>query len=101
MDFTWGKIMKNTILVNGKRKTCRIYDMGESMADRYTVAFRGYRVRGRMVYPYLACDANPFHPMGFGQHGESNIFISGREIGKRVTFDAMSDQVKRFILDNI
>lgn len=40
--------IKNTILVNGKRKVCRIYDTGPDGAfDRYTVAFKGANVRGR------------------------------------------------------
>ena len=93
--------MKNTIIVDGKRKVCRIYDMGEHMADRYTIAFKGYLYNGRMVYPYLASGDSPYHPMGFGQHGESNIFISGREIGKRVAFETLPNDVQRFILDNI
>lgn len=72
--------MKNTIIVEGKRKTCRIYDMGEHMADRYTIAFKGYRVRGRMVYPYLASGNDPFHPMGFGQHGGvKHFYIRARD----------------------
>ena len=94
--------MKNTILVNGKRKVCRIFDAGESQCDRYTVAFRGYRVAGLgMVYPYLASGVAPFHPMGFGQHGELRRFITGRAMGKRVAFDAVPAQVQKFILQNI
>ena len=94
--------MKNTMLANGKRKVCRIFDAGEGQCDRYTVAFRGYRVAGvGMVYPYLASGVAPFHPMGFGQHGEVRQFMTGRSLGKRVSFESLPDQVQRFILQNI
>ena len=94
--------MKNTIMVNGKRKTCRIFDAGEGFADRYTIAFKGYRVDGYgMVYPYLASGNDPFHPQGFGQHGESREFLTGKHLGKRIEFESLPDQVKRFILENI
>lgn len=94
--------MKNTILVNGKRKTCRIYDAGPDFADRYTIALRGYWVEhhGR-VYPYLASGPSPFHPQGFGQYGECGAFINGRHLGKRVTFESVPADVQKFILQNI
>ena len=95
--------MKNTIMVNGQRKTCRIYDCGDAVADRYTVAFRGYRVEGwGMVYPYLvAAGPCPFHPQGFGQHGKSREFLKGRHLGKRVTFESVPADVQQFILQSI
>lgn len=93
--------MKNTILVNGKRKVCRIFDKPE-YADRYTIAFKGYRVEGYgMTYPYLASGDTPFDPQGFGQYSESNIFLTGKHLGKRVSFESLPDQVKQFILQSI
>ena len=94
--------MKNTIIVNGKRKVCRIFDNGGVTFDRFTIAFKGYRVpRNGMVYPYLAASTNPFSPQGFGQHGESKFFLTGRELGKRVDIDSIPVDVKTFILQNI
>ena len=95
--------IKNTILVNGKRKVCRVFDTGPDGAfDRYTVAFKGYCVDGHgMVYPYIASSDNPFHSQGFGQHGESREFLTGKHLGKRVSFESLPDQVKEFILQNI
>ena len=93
--------MKNTIQVNGKRKTCRIFDYGDTAADRYTIALRGYRCPDGMIYPYLASGEHPFHPQGFGMHGESRQFLTGRHLGKRITFDALPVDVKRFVLQNI
>ena len=95
--------IKNTIVVSGKRLVCRIYDLGPNGAiDRYTVAFKGYRhQRHGMIYPYLASSANPFHPQGFGQHGESFYFVTGKELGKRVRFEDVPVQVQQFILQSI
>lgn len=94
--------MKNTIMVNGKRKTCRIFDAGEALADRYTIAFRGYRMQGHgLVYPYLASGPTPFHPGGFGLHCENNTFMTGKHLGKRMAFEALPADVQKFVLDNI
>ena len=80
--------IKNTIIVNGKRKVCRIFDTGpDGTFDRYTIAFKGYRVNGYgMVYHYLASSDNPFHPQGFGMHLESREFLKGKHLGKRIAF---------------
>lgn len=93
----------NTILVAGKRKVCRIFDVGpDGSFDRYTIAFKGYRVpRGPLIYPYLAASNHPFHPQGFGQHGESEKFLTGRHLGKRITFESCPPDVQKFILQSI
>lgn len=61
------------------------YDSGPNTCDRYTVLY-GAPVwtpdMGRNV-PYLAASAHPFHPQGFGQHGDmpaSNRSALGRKI---------------------
>lgn len=96
----------NTITVNGKRKVCRIFDTGpDGPVDRYTIAFKGFRdssSRDRdLVYPYLAANDAPFHPLGFGQHGESRTFLTGRHLGRRTRFEDLPEQVQRFVLQNI
>ena len=95
--------IKNTINSRGKALVCRIYDTGPAGPfDRYTIAFKGYRLAGGgMVYPYLASSANPSHPQGFGQHGESRIFLTGKHLGKRVRFEDIPLAVQRFIENNI
>jgi hypothetical protein len=87
--------------VNGKRKVCRIFDAGPELADRYTIAFKGYRVDRELWYPYLAAGPTPFHPGGFGQHGESQYLLTGKHLGKRIHFEDLPGDVKRFALDNI
>lgn len=94
--------MKNTIMVDGKRKTCRIWDFGDTVADRYTIAFRGLRLTsGRLVYPYLASGPHPFHPLGFGQHTDSDVFMKGKHLGKRIAFEDLPPDVQKFVLQNI
>jgi len=89
----------NTIMVDGKRMVCRIWDTGDDgPVDRYTVALKGYRYNGRATYPYLAASAYPFHPQGFGQHGESVTFLKGKHLGKRIRFEDCPPDVQRFIL---
>jgi len=98
---TTGKArIPNTIIHNGKRLVCRIFDAGNEVFDRYTIAFKGYRLEYYgMVYPYLACSESPYH--GYGQHGESKEFLTGKHLGKRVSFESLNDDVKSFILANI
>lgn len=95
--------IKNTILVNNKRKVCRIFDTGiDGPCDRYTIAFKGYRIEGYgMVYPYLAANDYPFCPNGFGQYCESRLFLTGKCLGRRVSFDSLPADVKKFILGSI
>lgn len=100
--------MKNTIVIQDKktgkdkRVVCRIYDAGDAVVDRYTIAFKGYRVEGYgMVYPYLASSEEPFHPQGFGQHGESKEFLDGKHLGRRVDFADLGSNVQKFILQNV
>lgn len=95
--------IKNTIMVNGKRRVCRIFDTGpDGPADRYTIAFRGARLQcGALWYPYLASGDTPFHPQGFGQHGESKVFLTGRHLGRRVSFEGLPADVRQFILQSI
>jgi hypothetical protein len=93
--------IRNTILVNGKRKVCRIWDNGGETLDRYTVAYKARREYGMLFWPYLAADEHPFSPQGFGQHGEMSQFITGKHLGKRIRFDDLPPDVQKFILQEI
>lgn len=93
--------IKNTVMKEGKRYVCRIYDAGDSFADRYTIALKAESYLGRLYWPYLASGPTPFHPQGFGQHGESTEFLNGKHLGKRVAFDTLPEQTKQFILQNL
>ena len=93
----------NTIMVDGRRLVCRIFDLGpDDAVDRYTIAFKGRRhPRHGMYYPYLAASDHPFHPQGFGQHGEAGNFLTGDDLGKRIAFEECPPDVQKFILQNI
>ena len=102
--------IKNTVTKNGKRYVCQIWDYGNGLSaedyngpcDRYTVALKGYRVEHYgVVYPYLAASAYPFHPGGFGLHGESKEFLKGKHLGKRIRFEDLPLQVQQFITQNL
>ena len=51
-------------MINADQVLC--YDNGGESFDRYTAVFPP--VEGR--WTYLAMSSDPFHPAGFGQHGE-------------------------------
>lgn len=90
--------IKNTIMVDGKRIVCRIFDLGESFNDRYTIAYKGFRSSsGRMVYPYTGCCDTPFSPQGIAQHGEHSEFLTGKHLGKRVAFESLPKDVQQLI----
>jgi hypothetical protein len=94
--------MKNTIMVNGKKKVCVIYDNGGETFDRYTVIFKAFRARGYgLVYPYIGASSHPFAPQGFGQHGESRYSIREPHLGKRIAFDDVPPDVQMFIIQEL
>lgn len=90
--------LRNTVTFDGKRYVCRIFDNGGETLDRYTIAFRGYRdFSGRITYPYIAASERPFAPQGFGQHGESDEYLRGKHLGKRIAFKDCPPDVQAFI----
>lgn len=96
--------MKNTILVNGKRYVCKIWDSGESYFDRFTVVFKSYRINGRLTTPYLGLSEKPFHPHGFGCHGEFNPHKGekpGKHLGKRITFESLPIDCQKAVLNDL
>ena len=64
----------------------RCYDAGDSVCDRYTVCFTGrYRHLTGGEFVYLAMSCAPFHPQGFGQHGEMRS-IDRSVLGRKIRF---------------
>lgn len=101
-----------SLLPGGVPRWVRCYDAGENgPCDRYTVVFCGRSFYG--VFPYLAMNAAPFHPQGFGQHGETagkpcdvNRWgfapIIGRKchLGRRIPFTALPPDCQRLVLQD-
>lgn len=91
----------------------RVYDNGGETRDRYTVVYTGrYRHKTGGVFWYLGMSGSPYHPQGFGQHGESERQIDtapgawggpamGRRchLGKRIPFGDLPKDCQTAALD--
>lgn len=85
---------KESLMPNGIPRYVRVYDYGDTSADRYTVVFTGrYRKNKRRdQFVYIGMSESPFHPQGIGQHGASDTLIDKpgySHLGKRITFETL------------
>lgn len=91
------------LLPNGMPKYVRCYDNGGKTFDRYTVVFTGrYKKSGR-YFEYLGMSAQPFHPQGFGQHGESSRPVDRptySHLGKKISFNDLPEDCKQCVLQD-
>lgn len=92
----------NTILVDGKRIVCKIWD-NEKSFDRYTIVLKAIRdnQRGRLYWPVIGANEFPFHPQGFGSVNTYEYNIGGNHLGKRIDFDSCPIDVKKLVLNVI
>jgi hypothetical protein len=100
-----------SLLPNGAPKCVRCYDNGGTTADRYTVVYTG-NYRGNGNFQYVGMSALPFHPQGFGQHGEHTQQIDvnqwgyapamGRtnRLGKRIPFCELPPDCQTLVLSD-
>lgn len=99
------------LMPGGIPRYVRVYDE-PTTTDRYTVVFTG-RYAGRPVggCDYVGMSADPFHPCGYGQHGESLTVIDapngwppamGRKchLGKRIAFTDLPDECQRVVMSD-
>ena len=93
---------KNRLLPNGTPKYVRCYDNKGETQDRYTVVFTGHYTHITVgAHVYLGMSADPFHPCGIGQHGESRTPIDRprySHLGSKVTFDELPNKVQQCVL---
>ena len=99
-----------SLLPQGTPKYIRCYDNGRSF-DRYTVVYTG-RYRGKGWFQYVAMSEAPFHPQGFGQHGEHPQQIDvnkwgfapaiGRKnhLGTRIHFESLPTDCRKLVLSD-
>ena len=74
----------------------RAYDHPSSV-DRYTVVFDD----GADRLTYIGMNAYPFHPQGFGQHGELDRHNVGSHLGKRINISDLPQDCKRLVLQDL
>ena len=88
---------------NGVPKNIRIYDNGGETVDRYTVVFTGnFKGRDGRCY-YLGMSESPFHPQGFGQHGESDTVIDYPKyshLGKKIKFQDLPTDCQKAVIED-
>jgi hypothetical protein len=75
----------------------RCYDNGGKTCDRYTIIpprwAREYRECAARCFTAIACNDEPFHPQGFGQHTSA---AAGGHLGRRVKWSALPGDVQKF-----
>jgi hypothetical protein len=90
-----------------------LLDDGGKTADRYTLLSTKptvYMGHDR-VHQYIGFSERPFHPQGFGQHGEmshsqylEHRHERFRSLGKRIKLDALPPDAQKFaksFMDNV
>jgi hypothetical protein len=101
---------KERLMPNGIPKWVRCYDDGGDTFDRYTVVFTGnYTHKTGRQHWYLGMSKFPYHPQGFGQHGESDNQIDinkwgfapamGRKchLGRRIPFSELTIDCQKLV----
>jgi hypothetical protein len=81
----------------------RCYDNGGETFDRFTVVYtEPESMNGRTYFTYVGMSSEPFHPQGFGQHGDSNDRPIDRptwkHLGKRIDFFDLPPDCQRLVL---
>ena len=88
---------------NGIPKKIRCYDNGSETFDRYTVVYTGnYKGRGGWCH-YIGMSENPYHPQGFGQHGESPDVIDRPKyahLGKKIAFEGLPPDCQSAVIND-
>jgi len=91
------------LLPGGTPRWIRCYDNGGETFDRYTVVYTGrYKTTDRRR-TYVGMSEHPFHPQGFGQHGQFPAWEpidrpSYKHLGKKITFQDLPPDCKRLVL---
>jgi hypothetical protein len=73
--------------------------------DKYTVVFLD-DVDDKLNVPYLGMSDHPFHPQGFGMHGEMKLYAvaykgRGGAFDKRIKFADLPDDCKRAVMQDL
>ena len=85
-------------LEGAPRHALACYDHGGRSFDRFTILYGApwwSPDMGRMV-PYLGASEDPFHPQGFGQHGEMPA-NNRAALGHKVRWLDLPEKVRRAV----
>lgn len=93
------------LMPNGIPRYIRCYDNGGETFDRYTVVYTGrYTHKTGGSFLYVGMSEKPFHPQGFGQHGESEHqpidSNGGSHLGKKIAFKDLPPDCQKLVLDD-
>jgi hypothetical protein len=82
-----------------------VWDSGDKFADRFTVVYLD-EIDERGNVQYLGMSADPFHPQGFGQHGEMHLDAvaykgRGGAFNKRIKFDDLPAGCKKAVIQDL
>ena len=92
------------ILPDGKPRYIHCYDNGGETCDRYTVCFTGnYTNKTSGSHLYVGMSGEPFHPQGFGQHGENRDPIDYPRyghLGKKIKFDDLPMDCQSLVMQD-
>ncbi len=107
-------------LTNPRNKLARFYDNGGAdnggSFDRFTAVYLAPMIKKDGTryspdsYAYAGMSAEPFHPQGFGQHGESDrgpvdypVARLGRRnhLGKRILFADLPPDCQRLVVQDL
>jgi hypothetical protein len=117
------KARRASFMPAGVPKYVRCYDNGGETWDRYTVVYTGkYRTTlpaplrrdygPKRWFQYVGMSESPFHPQGFGQHGESVNQIDlnkwgfapaiGRKnhLGTRIPFKKLPEDCRKLVIQD-
>jgi hypothetical protein len=92
---------EDALMPGGVPRYIRCYDSGPNgSADRYTVLYTG---RTGKQHLYVGMSANPFHPQGVGQHGESDHLIdypTYSHLGKKIRFENLPPDCQKVVVSD-
>ena len=93
---------REQLIPKGIPRYIRAFDSPEYL-DRYTVIFTkkaNTNSYGERWFIYVGMRTMPFHPQGFGQHGEMDDPRGGKHLGKRIPFSALPVDCQTLVMND-
>lgn len=98
---------KKALMPKGIPRYIKIFDNGGKTYDRYTCIFTKKSIiskEDRKYYGtrfmFVGMSEDPFHPLGFGQHGELEPQHIGSHLGKRIKFEDLPEDCKKLVIQD-